>query len=44
MSGLGDFKAVDIRKILAGKTAGVKISLGNISENVSGIFCKTTFR
>ncbi|GAA4298779.1 M16 family metallopeptidase [Aestuariibaculum suncheonense] len=36
MSGLGDFKATDLRKVLAGKTANVSVSLGDISENVSG--------
>ncbi|MFI1772432.1 M16 family metallopeptidase [Thalassobellus citreus] len=36
MSGLGDFSAVDLQKVLAGKTAGANVSLGDISENVSG--------
>ncbi|WP_111309631.1 M16 family metallopeptidase [Confluentibacter sediminis] len=36
MSGLGDFSATDLRKILAGKTANVGIELGDISESLSG--------
>ncbi|MDD7886261.1 pitrilysin family protein [Flavivirga sp. 57AJ16] len=36
MSGLGDFSATDLRKVLAGKTAHVSIGLGDISESVSG--------
>ncbi|TYP97427.1 zinc protease [Tenacibaculum adriaticum] len=36
MSGLGDFSATDLRKILAGKTASVRIGLGEINESVSG--------
>jgi len=36
MSGLGDFTAIDLGKVLAGKTAGTKISLGEITENISG--------
>ncbi|MDD7885098.1 pitrilysin family protein [Flavivirga sp. 57AJ16] len=36
MSGLGDFPATDLRKVLAGKTANVKIGLGGISESISG--------
>ncbi|KJD34495.1 peptidase M16 [Tamlana nanhaiensis] len=36
MSGLGDFNATDLQKVLAGKTAGVRVSLGEISESVSG--------
>ena len=36
MSGLGDFSATDLRKVLAGKTASVGIGLGDISEKVSG--------
>ncbi len=36
MSGLGDFNATDLQKILAGKTANVRISLGDINESLSG--------
>ncbi|XCF07781.1 insulinase family protein [Tamlana crocina] len=36
MSGLGDFSATDLQKVLAGKTAGVRVGLGDISETVSG--------
>ena len=36
MSGLGDFNATDLRKILAGKTANVRIGLGDINESFSG--------
>ncbi|GAA4957207.1 M16 family metallopeptidase [Algibacter aquimarinus] len=36
MSGLGDFTSTDLRKILAGKTANVRIRLGEIDENLSG--------
>ncbi|MCH4553045.1 M16 family metallopeptidase [Aestuariibaculum lutulentum] len=36
MSGLGDFNATDLKKVLAGKTANVKVGLGDISESVSG--------
>ncbi len=36
MSGLGDFNATDLQKILAGKTANVNISLGDITESLSG--------
>jgi zinc protease len=36
MSGLGDFTMTDLRKVLAGKTANVRIGLGEINENVSG--------
>ncbi|MEP3837706.1 MAG: insulinase family protein [Algibacter sp.] len=35
-SGLGAFNSTDLRKVLAGKTAGVTIGLGSISENLSG--------
>ena len=35
-SGLGDFSATDLRKVLAGKTANVSIGLGAINESVSG--------
>ncbi|UOB17947.1 M16 family metallopeptidase [Abyssalbus ytuae] len=36
MSGLGEFTATDLRKVLAGKTATAGISLNSISENISG--------
>lgn len=36
MSGLGDFNATDLQKILAGKTANVRIGLGDINESLSG--------
>ena len=36
MSGLGDFTMTDLRKVLAGKTANVRIGLGEINENISG--------
>lgn len=36
MSGLGDFTAADLKKMLAGKTAGVRIGLSEISESLSG--------
>lgn len=36
MSGLGNFNAVDLRKVLAGKTANVKTSIGGINEAISG--------
>jgi zinc protease len=36
MSGLGDFSMTDLRKVLAGKTANVRIGLGEINENISG--------
>ncbi|MDD7888139.1 pitrilysin family protein [Flavivirga sp. 57AJ16] len=36
MSGLGNFSATDLRKVLAGKTANVRVNLGNINESVSG--------
>ncbi|WP_038529816.1 M16 family metallopeptidase [Formosa agariphila] len=35
-SGLGDFNATDLRKVLAGKTANVSIGLGAINESLSG--------
>ena len=37
MSGLGDFSSTDLSKILAGKTANVKIGLGSINESISGV-------
>lgn len=36
MSGLGDFSSTDLKKILAGKTANVRIGLGEINENIYG--------
>ncbi|GGK14961.1 zinc protease [Yeosuana aromativorans] len=36
MSGLGDFNATDLKKVLAGKTANVRIGLDDINENLSG--------
>ncbi|OMP30156.1 pitrilysin family protein [Mangrovimonas sp. DI 80] len=36
MSGLGDFSATDLKKVLVGKTANVKPSLKGISESLSG--------
>jgi len=36
MSGLGDFTATDLQKVLAGKTASVRIGLGDINESLSG--------
>ena len=36
MSGLGDFSAVDLPKVLAGKKASSRVGLGGISESVSG--------
>ncbi|TYQ00200.1 zinc protease [Tenacibaculum adriaticum] len=36
LSGLGDFNATDLKKILAGKTANVRVSLGEIDENIFG--------
>ncbi|GAA3642908.1 M16 family metallopeptidase [Flavivirga jejuensis] len=36
MSGLGDFTTIDLQKVLAGKTAIVRIRLGNINETLSG--------
>ncbi len=36
MSGLGDFSAIDLPKVLAGKKASSRVSLGGISESVSG--------
>jgi zinc protease len=35
-SGLGEFSAIDLPKILAGKKASSRIRVGNISESVSG--------
>jgi zinc protease len=36
MSGLGDFSAIDLPKVLAGKKANSIVSIGDIDENVSG--------
>jgi zinc protease len=36
MSGLGDFSAIDLPKVLAGKKANSTASVGNIDESVSG--------
>lgn len=36
MSGLGEYNAIDLRKVLAGKMANVNLSLGDISESISG--------
>ena len=36
MSGLGDFSAIDLPKVLAGKKASSNVSLRGISESVSG--------
>ncbi|MBD0833454.1 M16 family metallopeptidase [Aestuariibaculum sediminum] len=36
MSGLGEFSATDLKKVMAGKTASAGISLNEISESVSG--------
>ncbi|WP_370478524.1 M16 family metallopeptidase [Tamlana flava] len=36
MSGLGDFSATDLKKVLAGKTASVRIGLDDIEESLFG--------
>ncbi|MCF8275007.1 MAG: insulinase family protein [Flavobacteriaceae bacterium] len=36
MSGLGDFTATDLQKVLAGKTASVRTSIDDIEETLSG--------
>ena len=36
MSGLGEFSATDLPKILAGKTASTSVALGSLNESVSG--------
>lgn len=36
MSGLGEFSAIDLPKVLAGKKANSRVSVGNTSETVSG--------
>lgn len=35
-SGLGDYSATDLPKVLAGKTASASISISDLSENISG--------
>ncbi|WP_225312610.1 M16 family metallopeptidase [Pseudotamlana haliotis] len=35
-SGLGDYSAVELNKILAGKTAFTSVSVGQLSESISG--------
>ncbi|MDO5980746.1 M16 family metallopeptidase [Flavivirga spongiicola] len=35
-SGLGDYSATDLPKVLAGKTASASVSVSNLSESVSG--------
>ena len=36
MSGLGEFSAIDLPKVLAGKKVNSRVSVGNTSETVSG--------
>ncbi|WP_281631581.1 M16 family metallopeptidase [Flavobacterium luteolum] len=36
MSGLGEFTAAELKKVMAGKTAGVSLSLSDINESISG--------
>jgi len=36
MSGIGEYSAVDLKKVLTGKTAGAKVSIGGLSENIHG--------
>jgi len=36
MSGLGDFTATDLQKVLAGKTVSVRTTLGDINESLFG--------
>ncbi|WP_163410427.1 M16 family metallopeptidase [Flavobacterium ajazii] len=36
MSGLGEFNATELKKVLAGKTASVSLGLSDINESVSG--------
>ncbi|MCK0156902.1 insulinase family protein [Cellulophaga sp. F20128] len=36
MSGLGEFSATDLPKILAGKTASTSVNLSSLSESISG--------
>ncbi|NMH89957.1 M16 family metallopeptidase [Flavivirga algicola] len=35
-SGLGDYSATDLPKVLAGKTANTKINISGLTENISG--------
>ncbi|MDO6424985.1 hypothetical protein, partial [Saccharophagus degradans] len=35
-SGLGDYSATDLPKVLVGKTANASINLSSITENISG--------
>lgn len=35
-SGLGEFNATDLKKILAGNTANIRISIDDINENITG--------
>ena len=37
MSGLGDYNATDLRKVLAGKNANARISIADLEENISGM-------
>ena len=36
LSGLGDYSATDLPKVLAGKTASTNVSVSNLTESVSG--------
>lgn len=36
MSGLGEFNAVELKKVLTGKTASVSLGLNDINESISG--------
>ncbi|MCI9844596.1 M16 family metallopeptidase [Flavobacterium pectinovorum] len=36
MSGLGDFNATDLERVMAGKTANIRINLSEINEGVTG--------
>ena len=36
LSGLGDYSATDVSKVLAGKTAHTRIHLSDLTENISG--------
>ncbi|MEO8254209.1 MAG: insulinase family protein [Flavobacterium sp.] len=35
-SGLGDYSATELQKVLSGKSANASVSIGNLNENVSG--------
>ena len=37
MSGLGDYNATDLRKVLAGKNANARIGISDLEENISGM-------